>query len=646
MKSNPRQRMRKPPNARATDPRTTATPLLFVAALGLSVAVLAFHAAHYRGFMVDDAFISLRYSDRLLHGHGLTWNDGEVVEGYSNLLWVLSCSLLGATGLDLVVAARVLGFLGSVAAISSVVWAARGPSFRLALPGFVAGLAVAVSGSMAIWTVGGLEQPLLAGLLAWALVLLFPRLEEEQPPAASFAAPGVLLGLTVLTRADAALFAAAACVGVVVARGMNRAAFRSAFLLAILPALFFLAQLAYRRAFYHEWLPNSAYAKVGFSVQRLWSGLEYVGGLIYVGALAIPAFLAFLVRMPPSDRTRVRLLGAILLAWLAYLALVGGDFFPGRRHLVPAVILLAFLAAITMRAWISRLRRPLAALAAGIACLAVLTTCQFLDPKNAAALRETWVWDGEAIGTLLADAYGAKKPLLAVDPAGCVPYFSRLPSIDMLGINDHYLAHHRPADFGKGVVGHELGSGKYVLSRKPDLVLFNLPTGNTRPFFRSGREMVFEAGSDFLATFRPVTFECEKPRHLKSLVWARLDGGAIGIQRTGDEVRIPGHLLSANKATVARLDGEGRMGVQVLPGAPAGIPGVWVPTGRWIMRSEQSGGHATLQIWHGSRNRTEAGEDGMVLDVADKSGEYVMIGIGTDKPEGAHVREIVLTRAP
>jgi len=40
-------------------------------------------------FFVDDSFIALRYVWRLLHGRGLTWTDGDHVEGYSNLLWVL-----------------------------------------------------------------------------------------------------------------------------------------------------------------------------------------------------------------------------------------------------------------------------------------------------------------------------------------------------------------------------------------------------------------------------------------------------------------------------------------------------------------------------------------------------------------------------
>ena len=37
----------------------------------------------------DDAYISYRYAQNLVDGHGLIFNVGERVEGYSNLLWTL-----------------------------------------------------------------------------------------------------------------------------------------------------------------------------------------------------------------------------------------------------------------------------------------------------------------------------------------------------------------------------------------------------------------------------------------------------------------------------------------------------------------------------------------------------------------------------
>src|SRR5688572_14492820 len=45
------------------------------------------HSGHAWGS--DDAWISYRYARNLSEGHGLVFNEGERVEGYSNLLYVL-----------------------------------------------------------------------------------------------------------------------------------------------------------------------------------------------------------------------------------------------------------------------------------------------------------------------------------------------------------------------------------------------------------------------------------------------------------------------------------------------------------------------------------------------------------------------------
>src|SRR5690606_41903524 len=62
-------------------------------ALLLASGCLAFLAAHFYPFLSDDALISLRYAERFIQGRGLTWDDYEKVEGYTNLLWVLLCSI-------------------------------------------------------------------------------------------------------------------------------------------------------------------------------------------------------------------------------------------------------------------------------------------------------------------------------------------------------------------------------------------------------------------------------------------------------------------------------------------------------------------------------------------------------------------------
>jgi hypothetical protein len=165
------------------------TILLVVVAL----AILALHAYHFLPFIADDALISLRYSQRLLNGQGLTWNPGERVEGYSNLLWVLGCAALGLLRMDLVNAARLLGFVSIAATIVAVVYAHRPHNSRTALTLLPALLFLPLAAPIAVWAIGGMEQPLVAGLLAWATVLCYRPLENNRDPGESISAARTVL---------------------------------------------------------------------------------------------------------------------------------------------------------------------------------------------------------------------------------------------------------------------------------------------------------------------------------------------------------------------------------------------------------------------------------------------------------------------
>lgn len=72
--------------------------LTFGLLLPLLVAVCQMWRFH--GYIVDDAFISFRYARNLIDGHGLVYNLGERVEGYTNLSWTLLIAGALAAGID------------------------------------------------------------------------------------------------------------------------------------------------------------------------------------------------------------------------------------------------------------------------------------------------------------------------------------------------------------------------------------------------------------------------------------------------------------------------------------------------------------------------------------------------------------------
>jgi hypothetical protein len=56
---------------------------------------------------------------------------------------------------------------------------------------------------------------------------------------------------------------------------------------------------------------------------------------------------------------------------------------------------------------------------------------------------------------------------------GIVPYYSQLPTIDMLGVNDRHIAH-LDISLGYGAAGHEKEDGGYVISREPEIIWLGL----------------------------------------------------------------------------------------------------------------------------------------------------------------------------
>ena len=633
---------------RAHPRKSAATALVLFL---IAIFVLAIHVYHFLPFIADDALISLRYSQRLLAGQGLTWNPGERVEGYSNLLWVLGCAALGFTGMDLITAARVLGFAGITAAICSVFYAHRRQSFKTALPTLLALMFLPLAAPLAVWAIGGMEQPLVAGLLAWAMVLCYRALEEENERI-SLLLPGFLLALLCLTRLDGALFTVTAVAVVLIVGAVKRAAWRKAITLAALPVFFTLLQIAFRRSYYGEWVPNTALVKFTPSVKHALDGWAYIraGAFPILPLIAAAAASVVISFRQKFLRARMILLSATLLTWTAYVIVIGGDIFPAWRHFVPLIVLLVLMAAIGAE-WIALHARRVhlyVTSAVLIVLLGIFIVLQAHDSENRRAISERWEWDGRSVGRLLKQAFGKQDALMAVDPAGCLPYWSELRSVDMLGLNDYYLPRHPPPGVGQGAIGHELGDGQYVLNRQPDLVIFLLPTGNDRGYFLSGRQM--QEDPRFFREYTLVRFET--PEKIVSRIWVRRYSERIGIRALDNQITIPAFLLNGTDP-VAYLNTAGELVVSASRTAPARITNLAVPAGRWRIQLNGQTAQLRVRIFKSSEdgtNDTRAEADRMLLDASTPAaldlpqGGAISIEIFPETDGAVEVKQLQLTR--
>jgi arabinofuranosyltransferase len=617
--------------------------VLAVVVLALSGIVLWVHARSYLPFMIDDAFISLRYSWRVLHGQGLTWTDGERVEGYSNLLWVLLVAAGGLVQSNLVWVARVLTFAATTGGFGLLlVSGLRRAGFAALFFSGVAALALALCGPVAAWSIGGMEQPLLVAFVLAAVVASESLLAAETNPLpAAVLSMSLPLGLLCLLRPDGAIFTLAAVLALLCGRGPRMATFRLVFWLALPPVICTLGQLAFRMFYYGDFWPNTYYAKGPFSWARVEQGWQYIHrslkpmGPLWVGGTLTLCLAAF------SRELRRRIWFALfaLILWLLYLVRIGGDIFPQRRHLLVVFALLAFLLlALLQWLWERRHLLRFSAWLVGPVLLTWLGVAQQRDIARLLALSDKGHWSGQPVGQFLRKVFEKQRPLLAVDAAGALPYFYQLPCLDMLGLNDRHIARHPPPDIGTGFIGHELGDGRYVLSRKPDLVAFWTPVGGDRPRYRSGLEMVEQP--TFYELYQAITFETDDASHRRTRLWLRRRDGRLGVQTHGDQIDVPGYLLQGGD-DVVRLDPRGRLYVSLKPNDLAAVRRLRLPPGRFAVQVAADG-PTTVQVLDGGRTLVLDDQGAFTLEAGDA--EPGGVDIRLTATAATHVFGLVFTR--
>lgn len=612
--------------------RGVVVPLFFLAAI-LATAMLSWH---FVPLAIDDSLISYRYSDRLLHGKGLTWNDGEFVEGYSNLLWVLLVALGGLLQPNLVMVGWLLGFLSTVATLASIPWA-FGRGANASTTAVVMGLLImACSQAFSFWAVAGMETALVSALLSWALATAYPRPDARSAPAEWVAA--LLFGLISITRPDGILFGICTAIGEFIRSGFTRNVVRKIVTLVAIPIAFLSCQIVFRLSYYGTIVPNTAYGKLVFNFERVLGGAYYVGRGAWVNSVLIATVVIATLMLRRHRGWEALRQNALFIVpgvvWLIYVSAIGGDWFPFERHWQPAFICLVFCMC-GLIGMLSPIKPQVGVPVAMCLILLHITTQVTINPyaeqySERARTRFDEVLQREvrkvdpsgraerellshkvlsraeylqayhyehhrcaAVGGLLNTAFINDQPLVAVNTAGCLPYFSRLPALDMLGLTDYHIAHHLPADMGHGLLAHELGDGAYVLSRHPDLIVFcgnGMFLGVVVPCHRGDREIA--ASPEFHKYYRLVFYRKDA---FEMPMWTRIEQGRLGIRRTDDTLYIPGFLLATTPTARAELDSGGRLVAKLLDTGDAVLEDIEFPAGTWDVSTQTDGdAHLTL----------------------------------------------------
>jgi hypothetical protein len=465
--------------------KASATARLMAMGLAIMGVWLVVAGRVMGDWQMDDAYISYRYAWNMVHGNGLVYNAGEVVEGYTNFLWTMLAAavlwagmhpvgVMLATNIGLAIGMLALTFhLGGRLWGTSSIWP------------MLAALLVATDGAVLAYGArgSGMEAMAFGFLVLLGVALLWS--EGGASTMARRALGGAVLGLASLTRPEGLL---AAAVFIAMRSWQDRVEGRDGrwgrmLGICVLPYLaVVLPYQAWRISYYGDLLPNTFYAKTGTAPALIARGWGYVS--VFLGERWLPAGLSAFGIVVMALQRRLHGLRAALAAFVAiyslYVVWVGGDHFPGWRFLVPVVVPLIVLGTDAARAGLSRLprwsgARTYAAATLGLAWAAYSVSALALQaPDSVAAqltrLHDSYVNRWGSAGLWLRDNT-PPDTITAAKGAGAIAFYSQRRVIDVYGLNDLHIGRLQVSTMGTGNPGHDKQDPVYVLGRKPDYIL-------------------------------------------------------------------------------------------------------------------------------------------------------------------------------
>ena len=460
--------------------------------VALGLAVFTWGALSMWNWMLDDAYISLRYAQHLARHGILSFNlhhpETPPTEGFSSPLWVVLLAALIHTGAKAVSLIKALSLLGAYAAMlfaALVMWK------RLKCSAAVITALMATSYTFVYYSTSGMEMT-----WAWALMLawLYWYSAPEPAPLSSRALSAVSLGLLVLIRPEGIILWAVAVMDKFFSglreKNLNKAFINDWFMLTF-PLLCWAGYEIFRLSYFGLPFPNTYYAKwLSRSPElsekmptNVYHSLQYT--LTFLGALWPAVLLAEAVARPDPEnsgwrRLRRPLLLCATVGWV-FLWFVVSDNLPFYRFQMYSVIPFLFGGAFLVSEAIRKATD--ARIRTGLLLIALIAISGHAAASRNIASRE-WRKVGkvgpswhqstrhEKFGKRLKSIFKAKDMLL-YEEMGAVPYFSGLDFIDFMGLNDRKIANiiyrHRQDNTGWAYPPVKLA--KEAISRQPQGVL-------------------------------------------------------------------------------------------------------------------------------------------------------------------------------
>ncbi|MFH1893711.1 MAG: hypothetical protein ABIK83_13640 [Candidatus Zixiibacteriota bacterium] len=428
------------------------------------LTLFAFHSWSLN-FTQDDAYISYRYVENFTEGHGLVFNYGERVEGYTNFLWIMILSLVTLVGLPMILVSKVLGVVfGAGTVVLTWLFGREYSDHKRWLVPFIAPAFLVANGALCYWVIGGLETGLFIFLFSLTLYV-----EMKRPSLTPF-----ILVLAALTRPEGGLLFGIVFLyrWIILRHNMKQlAVFTGSFFGLLLPYAIF------KLIHFGDLLPNPFYAKTGLSVEYLKSGIGYAWLFLkHYGAFGLFFILPLLFRR--SLPNIIKLMWMTVVIYTAYIILVGGDVLKVHRFflpILPAFYLIAAFSAWSVLTTYKKAKWPglvVAAFVGGYIIWGILIPLDYI--KQTGYLETAFIRKMTLVTENLRDIDRSDFSI-ATTTIGKVSYTLKGHKvIDMLGLTDRHIAKNPEKIEGMQTTWKERNfNTAYLLEQKPDYILFS-----------------------------------------------------------------------------------------------------------------------------------------------------------------------------
>jgi tetratricopeptide (TPR) repeat protein len=224
----------------------------------LLVAYFFYQASIYWVAVIDDSYITFRFSDHLVRGHGLVFNEGGPrVEGFTNFLWMVSCAAAIAAGWDVMFFSKWLGLACAVGTIVTSWCFARRLTGNSSVFNLLPVALLCTSSHFAHWSLMGMETQ----MATFFVFATFARFQTEMTDHRAWLISPFTATLAAMTRIDSLYYLSPLGVYglVLILQGslrLSRMLWWSGFAAATFGAYF-----AWKVAYFGDIAPNTYYAK-------------------------------------------------------------------------------------------------------------------------------------------------------------------------------------------------------------------------------------------------------------------------------------------------------------------------------------------------------------------------------------------------